>query len=565
MAFEWLTETSEQFLRSGYLLEGETPKQRIRDICDAAEKRLGVEGFSDKMYDYMSRGFYSLASPVWSNYGRKERGLPTSCFGSWCGDSIPDILFTMSEIGVMSKLGGGTSVSLSPLRPRGSKITNNGETSGAVHFTRLFEQATDVISQGSQRRGRVAPYLDAEHEDIMEFLDIATDGNMIQHVTTGVTVSDNFMESIKRGESETDKRNRKVWGKILKTRSQIGFPYIVFTGNANKSKPDVYQDKGCEIVASNLCAEIALPSTNEESFVCVLSSMNLAKYDEWKDTDAVETLVMFLDSVVTENLEKLEAMRDSGDKEKTVTFMFMERAYRFLKNHRALGLGTLGLHTALQQRMYPFASKEAKDFNKEVHKTISKRAYKASEELANMFGEPSVLKGYGRRNTTLMAIAPTKSSSEIAGGVSQGIEPIFSNYYIKDLAKVKVEMKNPALKEVFKKYGKDNFDTWNSVLEKDGSVQHLDFLTDEEKEVFLTISEIDVKNVLEQAADRQKYVDQSQSLNIMIDPDMSAKEINRLMFYAWENGIKSLYYQYNLNASKQLATGRKDECLSCQV
>jgi ribonucleoside-diphosphate reductase alpha chain len=399
----------------------------------------------------------------------------------------------------------------------------------------------------------------------MEFLDIATDGNMIQHVNTGVTVSDKFMESVKRGKTDTDKRNRRVWAKLLKTRSEIGFPYIMFTGNANKNKPDVYKDMKMEILASNLCSEIMLPSTQDESFVCVLSSMNLAKYDEWKDTDAVETMVMFLDTVVEENIEKLEAMRDSDSEEDQMTFYFMKRAYRFLKNHRALGLGTLGLHTALQQKMLPFGSDEAKAFNKEVHKTISERAYKASEELADMFGCPPLLEGYGRRNTTLMAIAPTKSSSEIAGGVSQGIEPIFSNYYIKDLAKVKVEMKNPVLIEFLAKYGKDDFDTWNKILEKDGSVQHLDFLTDHEKEVFLTINEIDVKDVLEQAADRQVYIDQGQSLNIMIDPNTPVKEINSLMYYAWENGIKSLYYQYNLNASKQLATGRKDECLSCQV
>lgn len=564
MSFEWLNDNSRKFLQSGYTLKGETAEGRIRDICDAAEKRLGLEGFSDKMYDYMARGFYSLSSPVWANYGREERGLPISCFNSHCGDSIPDILFTQSEIGIMSKLGGGTSVNLTPIRPRGSDITNNGKTSGAVHFARLFEQVTDVISQGSQRRGRVAPYLSLEHADAEEFLEIARDGNLIQDVTTGVTVSDEFMESVKRGETEQDKRNRKVWAKVLKVRGEIGFPYLLFTSTANRNKPQVYKDKGMKINSSNLCSEISLPSNNEESFVCVLSSMNLRKYDEWKDTDAVETLVYFLDSVITESLEKLDAMQESDDHEKQMTAFFMKRAYRFMKRHRALGMGVLAYHTMLQDKMIPFESEDARRLNKEVHELIQSKAYKASGELARIFGEPEVLEGYGRRNTTLMACAPTKSSSLLAGGVSQGIEPLFSNYYIADFAKLKVEVKSEALEKVLENYGRNTPDVWDSVSKNDGSVNHLNFLSDREKDVFKTMQEISPKEVIDQAADRQVYYDQSQSLNIMIHPSMPVKEINSLMYHAWERGVVSLYYQYNLNASKQLATGRS-ECSSCEV
>lgn len=256
MSFEWLNENSRKFLESGYLLQGETPEGRIRDICDAAQKRLGLDGFSDKMYDYMARGFYSLSSPVWSNYGREDRGLPISCFNSFCEDSIPDILYTQSEVGVMSKLGGGASVDLSSLRPRGSEIKNNGKTSGAVHFARLFEQVTDVVSQGSQRRGRVAPYLSLSHPDAEEFLDIARDGNQIQDVTTGVTVTDEFMESVKRGKTEEDKRNRRVWAKTLKVRGEIGFPYVFWQGNAARNKPEVYKDKNMTIHSSNLCCKL---------------------------------------------------------------------------------------------------------------------------------------------------------------------------------------------------------------------------------------------------------------------------------------------------------------------
>lgn len=564
MSFEWLNNNSRKILESGYLLEGETPEGRIRDIADAAEKRLGIKGFADKFHDYMSKGFYSLSSPVWSNYGRAERGLPISCFNSHCGDSIADIMYTQAEIGVMSKLGGGTSVNLSPLRPRGAEINNNGKTSGAVHFARLFEQVTDVVSQGSARRGRVAPYLDLEHDDADEFLEIARDGNLIQGVTTGVTVSDEFMESVKRGQTDRDKRNRKIWAKTLKVRGEIGFPYIFWKTTANNNKPQVYKDLGLEIQSSNLCSEISLPSSNDESFVCVLSSMNLVKYDEWKKTDAVQTMIYFLDTLVSESIEKLEAMRDSGIHELEMTFMFMKRAYRFLTRHRALGLGTLGYHTMLQDKMMPFESQEARDINVEIHQFIQEKAYKASEELADMFGEPEVLEGYGRRNTTLMAIAPTKSSSNILGGVSQGIEPLFSNYYIADLAKLKVEVKSEALIKVLKEHEKDIPDVWNSINKADGSVQHLDFLTEHEKNVFKTMQEINPYSIIDHAADRQEFIDQAQSLNVMVHPDMPVKEINALMYHAWNRGVVSLYYQYNLNASKKFATSKND-CVSCEA
>lgn len=1227
MSFEWLNRNSRHILHAGYLLEGETPESRIYDIAKEAERRLNIEGFADKFYYYMSKGFFSLSSPVWSNYGHANRGLPISCFGSYCGDSIPDIMYTMSEIGVMSKMGGGTSVNLSPLRPRGAEITNNGKTSGAVHFARLPEQVTDIVSQGcyddmtevltedgwkyfsdvvndtelkvaqvdddnlisfvtpseyfeyeveedlvsfkgddvdllvtnnhnmvyisdfndyqvkradeiemgevsfalsaelpngksmtmeeqldaflalrgsytngtltidatdvevqvqaflkglgyrfevidnddsnvtiieveeeltipdslseiasvdsvslewaedlinvissvtrsdhyieytsanvadidflqalssmigfktkvvtngsmstitietvstvhtenvvkgkefykgtvycvtvpthklivrrggrtlvcgnSQRRGRVAPYLSLDHDDAEEFLEIARDGNLIQDVTTGVTVSDSFMESVRRNETPRDKRNRKIWAKTLKVRGEIGFPYVFWDTNANKNKPQVYKDKGMEIGASNLCisgdqrvvtdrgyltakelyeqggeltlfngtvpvessemklrqkdaevykitlsngleqkatanhgfpvvqkngttqrtelkdlnigdkiqvqvekgifgkrdmqdeafllglyqsdgcqhkdmvfldvwendfdileeiqekfnsihykydcdtycvnnqfgktegtrtrlpakfyecstgqsdvrkkrlgaktlkkalnfekgyvpdwiwesnektqweylrglliadgtvnvgvsqdspvqiaysdinksflkelqilfnnlglnssirllrkagesllpdgkgghkfyttsdcwrlvisnkpsaievekntgflsrkdvfledrvyrdntkkcfdivaieflgnedvycptvfndehifvsqglrtfncSEIALPSSLQESFVCVLSSMNLVKYDGWKDTDAVETLIYFLDTLVSESIEKLEAMRDSGDHEQEMSFFFMKRAHRFLTRHRALGLGTLGYHSMLQDRMIPFASQEARDLNIEMHKLISEKADKASRQMAEEYGEPEVMKGYGRRHTTLTAIAPTKSSSNILGGVSQGIEPIFSNYYIADLAKLKVEVKSEALERVLQKHGKDIPDVWNYINKQDGSVQSLEFLSDYEKEVFKTLQEISPFEIVDHAADRQKYIEQAQSLNIMVHPDMPVKQINALMYHAWERGVISLYYQYNLNASKAFAKSGND-CVSCEA
>ena len=555
--FEWLNEKSRKFLELGYLNKGETPEVRILEIAERAESILKIPGFANKFYYYMSEGFYSLASPVWSNFG-KERGLPISCFGSHIDDDIGNILYTQSEVGMMSKLGGGTSGYFGKLRPRGAPIKNNGQASGAVHIMRLFESMVDVVSQGSVRRGRFSPYLPIEHPDIMEFLEIGTEGNPIQELTHGVTVSNNWMQSMIDGDIE----KRKIWAKVLQSRGEMGYPYIFFTDNANNNAADVYQDKKQSIYASNLCTEIMLPSNDRWSFVCVLSSVNLLNYDQWKATDAVETLVYFLDAVITEFLEKLERYRDSPNKDDQQTFLFMKRAYHFAKENRALGLGTLGWHSLLQSKMIAFESQEAFNLNSEIFKFIKDRSYKASETLAEKFGEPSILKGYGRRNTTLNAIAPTTSSAFILGQVSQGIEPIWSNIYVKDIAKIKTTVKNPFLLKLLKAKKMDTPEVWKSIRDKDGSVQHLDFLTAHEKDVFKTYSEIDQINIIYQAANRQNHIDQGQSLNIIIHPEMSVKEINNIHISAWKLGLKSLYYQHSMNAAQKFK--QKKDCQSCE-
>lgn len=421
----------------------------------------------------------------------------------------------------MSKFGGGCSGFFGELRPRGSVIgENHGKSFGAVHFMELFEALTSVVSQGAVRRGFFSPYLPIEHADSMEFMGIGTEGHPIQQLTNGVTVKDDFLDEMVGG----DKENRKKWAKLIQTRGEIGYPYILYIDTVNRNTVDVYKDKGMKIHASNMCSEIALPSSADESFVCVLSSMNLTKYDEWKDTDAVEVLTYFLDSVVEEFLIKLENLRDHEEADKRQLFTFMEKAYNFAKRHRALGVGTLGWHHLLQSKMLPFESDEAMSLNKEVHSFINDRAWKASRELAEIFGEPEILKGYGRRNTTLTAIAPTKSSSYILEQTSQSIEPELSNYFIKDLSKVKVTVMNKYLKEVLKGYDKDTDEVWSSIRKKDGSVQHLDFLTNHEKEVFKTFGEIDPFKIIEQAADRQPSVDQSQSINLMISSKMATRK-----------------------------------------
>lgn len=424
---------------------------------------------------------------------------------------------------------------------------------------KLFESTMDVVSQGSTRRGRFSPYLPIDHPDIEEFLKIGTEGDPIQELTHGVTVTDKWMKEMISGDAE----KRALWAKVIQRRVEIGYPYILFTDTVNNNTVDVYKDKGLKIYASNLCSEILLPSNDEWSFVCNLSSMNLLHFDEWKDTDAVETMVFFLDAVMTDFLNKLEKMRDSDNREEKLAFRFMERAYNFAKANRALGLGALGWHSYLQSKMIPFESLEANKLNSRIFSFIQNRSYKASKELATMFGEPEVLKGYGRRNTTLTAIAPTTSSAFILGQVSQSIEPIWSNCYVKDVAKIKVTIRNPHLKEVLKSYGKDDRETWKSIRDNDGSVQHLDFLTAHEKEVFKTFSEIDQFVILDQASTRQLFLDQSQSLNLMVNPKMSAKQINELYLFAWENKVKTLYYQHSTNAAQQFS---KDKlCSSCEA
>ncbi len=546
----WLNENSRKFLSKGYLIGGMTAEERIREIAEIAEKHLGKPGFADKFYDYMSRGFYSLATPIWANYGY-SRGLPISCFGSYVDDDMSRILHTHAEVGMMTKYGGGTSLYLGALRPRGALIKDNGHSSGSVHFLELFDGLINIVSQGTVRRGHCAPYLPIEHGDIEEFLNIGKEGHPIQESTYAVTVGDQWLQEMIDGDEE----KRKIWAKVIQRRTEIGYPYILFRDTVNNNTVDVYKEKDMKIHGSNLCSEICLPSADDISFVCCLSSINLRHYHEWKDTDAVETLAMFLDTVISDFVARLESFKDSTNPHKNSAFHFMQRAHKFAKEHRALGLGVLGWHTFLQENNIAFESTEAMELNKEIFKLINEKAYKASESMAKEHGEPEVLKGYGRRNTTLLAIAPTTSSAFILGQVSQSIEPLMSNAFVKDVDKMKVTIKNKTLEALLEKKGMNTLEVWGSIRDNDGSVQHLDFLTDHEKKVFRTFGEIDQNTIIEQAADRQKYIDQAQSLNIMIDPTVSAKELNALYLSAWKQGIKTLYYQHSMNAAQQF--GRK--------
>lgn len=558
--YYWLNDDSRKFLSRGYLLSGETPEGRIKEIADTAETILGIQGFSEKFVDYMSRGWYSLSSPVWSNFGRK-RGLPISCFGSFLDDSIEDISTKHSEVTTMTKMGGGTSGYFGNIRPRGAKISDGGESTGTCHFMELMNGSTKsavhemeeydrimgVISQGNVRRGSFAAYLPIEHPDIEEFLTIRDAGHTIQEMSIGVCVSDEFMNKVVDG----DKEARRIWGKVIKKRFETGYPYIFFTDNANEGAPQVYKDKGMKIHHSNLCSEIMLPNSVDESFVCDLSSLNAELYDEWKDTDAVKILVFFLDAVMSEFIEKTEHTK------------FMEASRKFAVNHRALGVGILGWHSYLQSKMIPFEGFEANIINDNMWKTIRESADLATCELATLLGEPPLLKGYGRRNTTTLAVAPTTSSSFILGQVSPSIEPLNSNYFVKDLAKGKFTYRNPHLQVLLESKEKNDEETWRKILVDGGSVQSLSFLSDHEKNVFKTFGEISQMEIVIQAATRQKRIDQGQSLNIMVPIGTKLKEVNALIIFAWKNKVKALYYQRGSNPSQALARNIMT-CTTCE-
>lgn len=548
MALEisWLNKYSRQFLEQDYLIKGQTAEERIDIICSTAEKILGIKGFANRFKENLAKGWYSLSTPIWTNFGL-NRGFGISCYGQYIDDTTESILYAQAEAGMMTKFGGGTSGYFGKLRPRGSPIKDNGQSAGAVHFMQLFDKIISIISQGQTRRGNYAPYLDIDHPDILEFLELRSEGNPIQDLSFGVCVSDSFM----KGMIDGDKTKRKVWAKLLQSRMSTGFPYIMFTDNFNNGTVDVYKDKHLRITHTNLCSEIGLSDNNNESFVCDLSSMNILHYEQWKNTDAIELLVYFLDAVMTDFIERAGKIQ------------FMERAVNFAKKQRAIGIGWLGWHSFLQSKMIAFESLEAKSWNVEIAKAIKEQCYAASTKMAKEYGEPDLLKGYGRRHVTLNAIAPTKSSSFIIGQVSEGIEAQRSNYYIKDLQKGKFTVKNPYLEDLLKQKGKNSKEIWQSILKNHGSVQHLDFLSEKEKDVFKTFSEISAKEIVIQASQRQKYIDQSQSLNLMIHPDTPIKDVNALYIDGWKMGIKSFYYQIGINAAQELAQNLLS-CKSCE-
>lgn len=541
----WLNDDSRTFLERGYLQPGQSAEQRIREIADTAETILGMTGFAKKFEDYMHAGYISLSSPVWSNFGT-DRGLPISCNNSYFEDTTESILLKTAEIGMQTKFGAGTSAFLGALRPRGAPIRGGGASFGPIHFMEMLETTTNIISQSTVRRGSCAVYLPVEHPDIHEFLDCREEGSPIQRLSLGVCISDAWMKAMVAGDQE----KRKLWMRILQKRFETGYPYIFWTNTVNNGAPEVYRNYGMKIHSSNLCSEIALASSAEESFVCNLASMNLLWFDEWKKTDVAQTLVYFLDAVMSEYIEKTEGVP------------LMQTARNFAMRQRAIGIGSLGWHSYLQSNMIPFESMQAKLTS--IHSFMQGETLEASQRMAKEYGEPELLKGYGRRHVTLMSIAPTTSSSFILGQVSPSIEPLDSNYFVKDLQKGKFTYRNPYLQKVLADHAKDDEDTWRSILLKGGSVQHLDFLTDNERAVFKTFGEISQHEIIVQAAGRQNFIDQSQSLNLKIHPETPLRDVNQLMISAWELGVKTLYYQRSTNPAQEYVRNLLS-CVSCEA
>ena len=548
----WLTDESKQMLERGYLLPNQTVDEKLNSICKyAASFYKDEEGLKEKFLEVFERGWCSLSSPIWANFG-EDRGLPISCFNTYIPDSMDGIYGSLHEIAMETKLGGGTS-GYFKLRPIGSPIKGGGISSGLMSFVELFDTTTKVVSQAGVRRGAFAAYVDIEHPEIEKFLTVKDKQSSLQSINTGICVSDEWMKLMEDG----DKEKREIWAKILKSRREKGIPYLFFSDTVNKNKPQIYKDTNSIINASNLCNEIYLPTSETESFVCCLLSMNLFTYDEWENTDAVKLAVMFLDAVMSDFIKKVKDIPS------------MYKTYNFAKRHRALGLGVMGWHSLLQQKMIPFESFEAQQLNTSMFKYLKENSYKASIEIGDKYGyapifdevETSDIK---RRNTTLLALAPTTSSSSILGQVSPSVEPYASNYFVAGLAKGSFTRKNLQLENLLINKNKNTEDVWKSIIQNQGSVQHLDFLTDREKEVFKTFQEISPFTIIQQASARQYFIDQGQSINLKIPNAMSIRDVNKVHMEAWKLGLKGLYYQRGTSVAKEAVLSMM-ECKSCEA
>ena len=552
---EWMSEISLATISKGYLLPGETPKKAYKRVADRVAMRLGKPELSSKFQRYMWKGWLNLASPVLSNTGT-DRGLPISCFGIDTPDSIRGIGLTNAELMKLTSVGGGVGIGISRIRGRGSKIgkDNLGQSEGVVPWAKIYDSTIIATNQGAVRRGAASVNLDINHIDIKEFMQIrrpkGDPNRQCLNLHQAVVVDDEFMRRLERRDPEA----MELWVEILKSRVETGEPYLMFKDNVNNVNPLAYTKNNLEVTMTNICSEITLHTDEEHSFICCLSSLNLAKYDEWKNTDLVETAIYFLDGVLEEFLYKTNG-RES-----------MIRTHRSAKKGRALGLGVLGWHTFLQSKGLPFNSVASTAWTNTIFSQIRSEAEAASRKLAEEYGEPEWCRGTGMRNTHLMAIAPTVSNSTISGGVSAGIEPIPANIYTFNSNKGTFIRKNPVLEKYLEEKGHSTEEVWQQILRDRGSVANLpeDIMPVEDKEVFLTFAEINQLGLVEQAGIRQKYIDQAMSLNLAFDPTDSPKFINLVHMTAWKLGIKTLYYlRTDSVINGDIGSRTSEDCLSC--
>lgn len=525
----WMTIEGFTTLSNGYLLPGETPRDMYLRISLASASRLNRPDLAEEFFLLFWKNWLCPATPVASNLGT-TRALPISCFGLTVPDSVSGIMSSMHEIAMLTKNGGGVGVYWGEVRGRSATISGGGVSEGVVPFMKIQDSTTVGVSQAGVRRGATSAYLEIEHPDFEEFLEVrrpqGDPNRQCLNIHHAVSIGDDFMQKVEDGDPEA----RRKWSRLIQTRFETGEPYIFFRDTVDRGRPDTYKNLGLDVKTSQLCSEIALHTDMDHTFVCCLSSMNATKFDEWKDTNAVQLAVWFLDGVMEEFIARSE------------NIVGFERARRFAIKSRALGLGVLGFHTLLQSKGFSFDSTEAYILNNLLFKTLREHAEVATRELAEVYGEPEWCTGYGRRNTHLLAIAPTTSNSLISGNVSRGIEPWAANAYSEKSAKGTFFQKNRILEALLEERGKNTTDVWTSIVTDGGSVQHLGFLSDEEKAVFLTAREINQYALVRLASARQRWLDQTQSVNLFFPANADPKYVNGVHLEAYRSGMMTLYY-----------------------
>ena len=558
---EWAdAEVYKKTIQGGYLLAGETPKEAYMRVAKTVALRLNKPDMADTFFDYIWKGWLCLASPVLSNTGT-ERGLPISCFGIDVADSIYDIGKKNLEMMLLAKHGGGVGIGLNMVRPSGSTITGNGTSDGVVPFCKIYDSTILATNQGAVRRGAASVNLNIDHDDWEEWLEIREPKGDVNRQSLNLhqctIIGDKFMRKLRDG----DKVARRKWGKLLQKRKATGEPYIMFKGNVNKNNPPAYKDNALKVFMTNICSEIVLHTDENHSFVCCLSSLNLAKYDEWKNSNLIYDSVWFLDGVLEEFLQKAKNRRG------------FENAVRSAEKGRALGLGVLGWHTYLQQKGLPFEGLLSQYETRRIFSQIKIESERASMALAEEYGEPLWCVGTGFRNSHLRAIAPTVSNSKLSGNISAGVEPWAANVFTDQSAKGTFIRKNPTLVEELKKHNLNTDKIWNQILKDGGSIQgikQLDKITVGKhdfpiKDVYKTFKEINQLELVNQAGIRQQYIDQAVSLNLAFPSQAEPKFINKVHLEAWKKGIKTLYYMRTESVLRgdiaEQATS--EDCLSC--
>ena len=558
---EWgETEVYKKTISGGYLLNGETPRDAYNRVCSTVARRLDRPELAETFFKYIWKGWLCLASPVLSNTGT-DRGLPISCFGIDVADSINDIGKKNLEMMLLAKHGGGVGIGINQIRPAGAKITGNGTSDGVVPFCKIYDSTILATNQGSVRRGAASVNINIDHSDFEEWLEIREPKGDVNRQSLNlhqcVVVGDKFMRRLEQGDQEA----RRKWGRLLQKRKATGEPYILFKGNTNKNNPQAYKQNGLKVHMTNICSEITLHTDESHSFVCCLSSLNLAKYEEWKDTNLIYDATFFLDGVMEEFIQRAKGLAG------------FENAVRSAQKGRALGLGVLGWHTYLQEKGIPFEGLLSQFETRKIFSQIKIESERASMDLAETYGEPLWCVGTGMRNTHLRAVAPTVSNSKLSGNVSPGIEPWAANVFTEQSAKGTFIRKNPTLESLLEDVGLNNEEIWDKILEDGGSVQGIERLDDiligdhdiPAKEVFRTFKEINQLELVNQAGIRQQYVDQSVSLNLAFPSEATPKWLNKVHMDAWKKGVKTLYYVRTESVLRgDIAANAMDpSCLSC--